>query len=195
MPLTKNCCKIYVTFTTHTWKAINITKKVSNSVIPKLRWAPALFTTLSVVNDKDLILTNLNKEEISWLCSWNVIGTAYRIKGIRAQGCKLGFSSSKTHFLCVSAEPACAWLHSEDNLPVFSLWEEIWPLGAPDSHLPSWATWMGSDTCLPSFINQSKGRTVPAWVIHSPPGLIAVAKKMALYDWLSLDHMLSMEKG
>lgn len=41
---------------------------------------PALFTTLSVVNDKDLILTNLNKEEISWLCSWNIIVTAYSIK-------------------------------------------------------------------------------------------------------------------
>lgn len=39
-----------------------------------------LFSALSVVNDKDLILTNLSKEEISWLCSWNVIGLAYRIK-------------------------------------------------------------------------------------------------------------------
>lgn len=65
--------------------------------------APAfLFTALSVVSDEDLILTNLSKEEISWLCSWNVIGPAYRIKG-RTAGTRAplgaGFGPSETHFL------------------------------------------------------------------------------------------------
>ena len=86
MPLTKSCYKRYLT----PGKPV-ITKEVSNNVIPRRRWAPTLFTTLSVVSDKDLIVTNLSKEGISWLCSWDVTGTAYRIKeSCRNQGSGLG---------------------------------------------------------------------------------------------------------
>lgn len=36
-------------------------------MIAKLRWVLALFRTLLVVSVKDLILTSLSTEEVSWL--------------------------------------------------------------------------------------------------------------------------------
>lgn len=71
-------------------------------------------------------------------CHW----TAYMIKGraagTRDQGQKLGLSLSKTHFLPVSwlSLPMFSFI-LRDRLPVFSLWQETWPLEAPDSHLPA----------------------------------------------------------
>lgn len=106
-------------------------------------------------------------------CYWNCLQDKEELQG---SGLGPGIQPLQGS-LCLSAESTHTWLLSERLQS--SLWQEIRPLVALDSHLPSGATPVKSNRCLLSFINHPQGRTMigPTGVIYPPPRLITIAKK------------------